>query len=99
MGSSVTVKPNSSEDITVSFAPVSIEGSEDREARIKIAVMNNAFDSYTVKLQGKTYSCDAVLDTSSSAADKNTEDYGGEDSSLEKPQGSHKSTNSILTQY
>ena len=60
-GSSVTVQPGGREELSVSFAPQSVDDGPDRSASIKISVLHNQFDTYMIKLQGTTYACDAMV--------------------------------------
>ena len=62
--SSLTVAPGAKESIITTFAPKDVHGEDGlRKYTIKVAVLNNQFDNYSVELTGTAYACDAVLDT------------------------------------
>jgi hypothetical protein len=69
-GTSLTVHPGKKETISVSFAPREMIGDGNRSANIRISVLNNAFDQYTVALSGQAYSSDAIIDTSMNNGDE-----------------------------
>lgn len=63
-GSSMTIEPNQSQDLMISFAPLKVYGEDGaRNHTIKVSVLNNTFDQYTFKSSGIAYACDAVIDT------------------------------------
>lgn len=66
---SVSIEPGTTSTLTLQFAPkpdannsANTAGTE-KTASIKMSVLNNQFDQYLVKLQGLSYSCDAMIDT------------------------------------
>ena len=62
--SSLIVAPGAKESIITTFAPKDVHGEDGlRKYTIKVAVLNNQFDNYSVELTGTAYACDAVLDT------------------------------------
>jgi hydrocephalus-inducing protein len=65
-GASVNLEPGASKELPITFAP-KVVGEEDgaKVGTIKVSVLNNPFDMYTLDLTGSTYACDAVVDTSS----------------------------------
>ena len=63
---SLTLQPGQKGDLSVSFVPKVVEKSDAGEgvceAVIRVSVLNNQFDQYTLKLKGVSYACDAMLD-------------------------------------
>ena len=63
---SLTLQPGQKGDLSVTFVPKVVEKSEAGdgvcEAVIRVSVLNNQFDQYTLKLKGVSYACDAMLD-------------------------------------
>ena len=58
---SISIPPGGSETIAVVFCP---RDCGSFEASIKIAVLNNPYDNYTLKLIGASYKSDVVISTS-----------------------------------
>ena len=78
-GSSITVNPASKEELEVFFSPVAVTDGAERTAAVKITVLNNMYDSYTVGLSGVTYACDATIDYYDSSTDPTAEVDQNED--------------------
>ena len=79
-GGSLVLEPNESKEIGISFKPIVVGENADRTATVKVTVLNNPFDIYTLNLSGNTYSCDAVVNTASD--DMDTPETTGEEDGL-----------------
>jgi hydrocephalus-inducing protein len=86
-GTSLIIQPNQKEEVSIYFAPTELPAATDNglcKGKIKISVLNNPFDLYSISLSGVAYASDAVIDTSSSAGketDLSTEDEKNDGSS------------------
>ena len=76
-GTSLTVYPGKKETIDVSFAPKEVKEDGNRSANIRISVLNNAFDVYTIALSGQAYSSDAIIDTTISEGEEDSDETEG----------------------
>jgi hypothetical protein len=59
---SLTLQPGQRGELSVSFAPRTVS-EPPPEATVRVSVLNNQFDHYTLKLKGTAYACDAMIDT------------------------------------
>lgn len=65
-GTSLVIPANGKEEIPVNFAPQQIMENGECKGKIRISVLNNPFDSYTISVSGVAYTSDAIIDTTSS---------------------------------
>ena len=49
--------------MNISFAPKEVTDSSERTATVKISVMHNLFDTYSIDVLGTANACEGILDT------------------------------------